>query len=390
MSRREVAVIGAGLTGLTAAHCLAEWGIDVTVYERDFVLGGHARNEWIQTIPYEPHGAHIFHTSDPVVWQLVTSLIQVLPYRHRVMTELNGEMFSWPLQASELDRLDEYSQILDELDALLPSDVDEATNFEEWCIALMGPTLYGLFIEGYTQKQWGRAGRQLSKALGPKRVELRQDGYRDLFRDEHQGWADYAVLAEKLAGNHRVLLGQEVTLDELPDLVPPDVPVIVTSALDDFCCDQHGPLEWRGVRVTALWMPDVHQFQPAAVVNRPSLSIPYTRTIESKWVLGEPGRFVKGTIVMYEYPGAATKHYPVLDSIGRNAVSQSRYELSLARYQRNPITVAGRLGRYTYINMDEAMREGMDAARRVASHWLAQDGHDIDPVLAEGPRGFAG
>jgi diacylglycerol kinase family enzyme len=42
----------------------------------------------------------------------------------------------------------------------------------------MGRTLYGLFIEGYTRKQWGCEPSELSSAIAPKRVELRADGSR--------------------------------------------------------------------------------------------------------------------------------------------------------------------------------------------------------------------
>ena len=356
-------VVGAGLTGLTAARFLHASGAAVTVYEQDFTLGGHARSETMHGVPYEPNGAHIFHTSDRSVWRMVTSLVRMLPYRHRVLTDVAGEMFSWPIQVDELHRLDAYSRIVKELD-VRPSVID-STNFETWCVSQMGETLYGLFIDGYTTKQWGRPGSMLAADLGPKRVELRTDGNRDLFRDPYQGWPalGYGALADALGQDVEIVLGQAVTLDSLPDVVAPGIPVVVTAPLDAFCDEVYGALEWRGVRLTAQWQPGTRFAQEAMVVNRPDPAVPYTRTIETKHVLGgnlQP----PGTVLMHEYPGAPAKHYPVPDADGDNRRRQEEYESLLLHVDRNPLIPAGRLARYTYINMDQAMTEGVRAANR--------------------------
>jgi UDP-galactopyranose mutase len=363
----KVVVVGAGLTGLAAAHALTHRGHTAVVHERSFQLGGHARSEWIRGVPYEPHGAHILHTHDAEVWKLVTSLVEVLPYRHRVMTEIHHELFAWPPQLAELERLDEWPAIESELAARPPEP--DATNFETWCVSLMGETLYGLFIADYTAKQWGRPPHELSASIGPKRVELRTDGCLDLFKDPYQGWPaqGYGALAEALAGPTEVFFGEAITIDVIPEIAPPGTPVIVTSALDEFLADRFGPLEWRGVRLTSRWLPDWSGMAlPAMVVNRPSLSVSHTRTIETKWVLGDAAP-ERGTMVMYEHPGAPAKHYPMPDAAGLNKRAQRRYLDALANYQRNPLIPAGRLANYTYINMDEAMRAGMNAAAQ-ATH----------------------
>ncbi|KAK6914135.1 hypothetical protein RJ641_021456, partial [Dillenia turbinata] len=43
MSRMRVAVVGAGISGLTAASVLAKEGVEVVVYEKEDYLGGHAK-----------------------------------------------------------------------------------------------------------------------------------------------------------------------------------------------------------------------------------------------------------------------------------------------------------------------------------------------------------
>ena len=43
MSKMRVAVVGAGISGLVAAHVLAKEGVDVVIYEKEDYLGGHAK-----------------------------------------------------------------------------------------------------------------------------------------------------------------------------------------------------------------------------------------------------------------------------------------------------------------------------------------------------------
>lgn len=364
MPEPAIAIVGAGLSGATAAWCLRQAGLRVTVFERNVHVAGHIRNEWFHGIPYEPNGAHIFHTSDEEVWRLASSLVEFAPYEHRVKTRVHGRVLNWPIQMGDLKDLDEWPQIGRELAAR--PDHPDPRNFRSWCTSIMGETLYELYIAGYTEKQWGRDPALLSAEFAPKRVELRDDGYLGLFRDHHEGWPrqGYSALVEALLGDVEIVLSSPIDAATLPDAVSPGQPVIVTSPLDDFFADAEGPLEWRGVRLVPKYHPDVTLFQEASVVNEPELNVPYTRTIETKWVFPEM-HSTPGTVVCYEYPGARTKHYPVYDAQGVNKKRQQRYLDRLAAFERNPLFAAGRLANYLYINMDQAMRQGFDAAAEV-------------------------
>lgn len=364
MPATEIAIVGAGLSGATAAWKLRHEGLAVTVHESNVHVAGHIRNEWFRGIPYEPNGAHIFHTSDEEVWQLASSLVEFAPYEHRVRTRVHGRVLSWPIQMDDIRDLDEWPTIERELAAR--PDGPDATNFRSWCISIMGETLYELYIAGYTRKQWGRDPADLSAEFAPKRVELREDGYLGLFRDPHEGWPrpGYPALVEALLEDVEVVLSSPINAVTIEDAVPQGQPVIVTSPLDDFFADAEGPLEWRGVRLVPKYHPDVKLFQEASVVNEPDADVPYTRTIETKWVFPELHDTL-GTVVCYEYPGAPTKHYPVYDAKGVNKGRQQRYIDRLAAYERNPLFAAGRLANYLYINMDQAMRQGLDAADEV-------------------------
>lgn len=370
MIGKTVVILGAGLTGATAAWELARHGYRVRVYEQADVVGGQVRTEWLRGIPYEPHGAHIFHTVDSRIWRLVTGLVSFTPYRHRVAIRLDDITLSWPLQVSELSSLRMWDRIQQELNEL-PKTPD-TSNFATYCASLLGRSLYEMCVQNYTRKQWGREPDRLSASMARKRVELRRDGYRYLFRDPYQGWPrrGYTSLVEALLDGSRVMLGHRITAPELAKVTALREPVIVTAALDDFFCGELGDLEWRGVRLSAELLPSVRLAQSAMVVNVPDASVPWTRTVETKWAAEELHGSL-GTIVMREYPGAAARHYPVPDNQGANRARQRAYEQRAAINERNPLYIAGRLATYSYINMDQAIRQGLNAARRVLRGALA-------------------
>lgn len=361
--RRSCVIVGGGLTGATAAWALTRAGVAVRLVEADKVVGGHVRNEWMGGVPFEPNGAHIFHTDDTEVWNLATSIVPFVPYEHKVRTRIGNELLSWPIQMEELKDLSEWPVIQHEL-AARPERPDD-TNFETWCVSIMGATLFHLYIAGYTEKQWGRPASDLSTEFAPKRVELRTDGYAGLFRDQFQGWPEggYGALVEGLLLDVETQLCTRITRADLGQVADRSEPVILTCPLDDFYGGAEGELEWRGVRLVPRWLPRERLYQACTVVNEPDPAVPYTRTVETKHVFPELAQ-TPGTVVCFEYPGADAKHYPVYDATGRNRATQARYELRLAAEERS-IVPAGRLARYQYINMDEAMRQGLDAATEV-------------------------
>ncbi|MEU6999079.1 UDP-galactopyranose mutase [Nonomuraea sp. NPDC046570] len=359
---QTVRIIGGGLAGAVTARLLHEAGLAVQVFEAAPVWGGQLRTAEAAGVLYEPHGAHIFHTRDAEVWKLVNRFVTMRPYRHLVRTQVFGTTLSWPPQLGELAALPEWPVIEREL-AARPAR-PRPDNFETWCVDLMGETLYREFVEGYTRKQWGRDPRELAAVWAPKRIELRDDGYRHLFRDPFQGWPEggYTRLVDELLRPAEVVMGQPVTVADWDSLTDGASAIVLTCALDEFFGEDLGRLPWRGVGQTLHYLPGVERLLPCAVVNHPSLDQPYTRAIETKWMSGQEG---PGTVVAYERPGSPARHYPVDDVAGENRRLQRRYQNALAALPGPPRHTCGRLATYAYIDMDQAVRQAMNTAMRV-------------------------
>jgi UDP-galactopyranose mutase len=358
---------GAGTPPPTAAwylHSHADaW--DVTVYEASPWVGGQLRGAFMSHVPYEPHGPHIFHTSNEEAWSVVRDYCDLNGYRHKVVTVAgpNEYLLTWPLQVSELKQLPEWGIIWEELQTR-PVTPDKSS-FETYAVGVFGKTLYEWCVYGYTMKQWGVEPRLLSASFAPKRIALRDDDNDKMFRDRYEGWCEggWHNLVENLLHGISVQAGEQLFLRNLP----PADRYIITAPLDEFL--GRSPLAWRGVTTRFGYTDNANgSILPAAVVNTPSLSVPYTRKVETRQMsMAAPAR---GTVIGFEYPGGVAKHYPVDDVGGENRL----YHRSLVRELQRALpeaVLAGRLANYVYIDIDQAIIQGLNAARKVAGRGKA-------------------
>jgi UDP-galactopyranose mutase len=367
-------IVGAGVTGSTVAHVLAQAGVECMLFEGQDLPGGLIRSATMNGVLYEPHGSHVFHTNEQWIWDFVTALVPFNDYHHRVDILAAGGVYNWPLRASDIARQPDAAQIRAELRDRREVAVTEragAENFEDWCLRLMGPTLYGRFVAPYTRKQWGRDPRELSPSWAPRRISIREDENPYLFLDRFQGWpaggAGYTDLIDALLAHGLIELrvASPVTLPDLPLLMREHGcdAVVLTCPLDQFCEASHGELPWRGILVSSMFVGHVELAQSAMVVNYPGVEFPFIRVHETKHASGQTG---PGTVLGFEFTGAPARHYPVEDPASR-ALNDHYKEVVRDALVATPAYFGGRLANYRYINIDECIAE----AHAVASSLLA-------------------
>lgn len=363
----RIVIVGAGWSGAVLAREFHDAGIPVEVLERGRTVGGHSRVETLNGVVYEPNGPHIFHTSDRRVADYVHRFGLGRQFELRVLTEIylrdddeDPRLMSWPPQVDELRDLPDWPLIEKQL-ANRP-ETPSGDNFEAYVVSLMGRRLYELFIEGYTRKQWGRDPADLSSRFAPKRVDLRDDGYTRLFRDRWEYFPAAGVnsIIEEILAPVPLTCGVTVTLDNVAEFLEPEDHLILTCPLDEFVGDP-GRLEWRGIRSESRYLPvGVNEtVTPAYIINRPSLRVPYTRTVETKHATGQQ---IAGTVVSYEYPGAPARHYPVSTPDLRNERINEDLQREIREAVDAPVTFTGRLANYTYINQDQAILHALTQA----------------------------
>ncbi len=368
-SAPRILIVGAGLTGCTLAHRLASAGLETVLLEREAVPGGLIRSEHMEGVLYEPHGSHIFHTEDQEVWALANRMTPFRDYRHRVDIVVDGGLYNWPIMLSDLESQSRSEEIFAELQERRDLDSAaraQAANFEEWCLDLMGPILYERYIRPYTEKQWGRPARELEARWAPRRVSVRWDNDPFLFPDPFQGWpagpGGYTDLIDGLLDTPGVELRTEedVTLQNI-DRHARDAQadaIVLTCPLDAFAGECFGRLEWRGILVRNVHVPHLAFAQGAMVVNYPGFEFPFIRIHETKHASGQQ---CEGTVLGFEFTNAPTRYYPV--ETPRNRSLNNRYQDHLRSVMGAKRTFfAGRLANYVYIDMDDCMRQALDAS----------------------------
>jgi UDP-galactopyranose mutase len=374
MSAPRVLIVGAGLTGCTVAYALAREGVRSVIVERAPVPGGLIRSEVMSGVVYEPHGSHIFHTDDREVWDLANALAPFRPYRHRVDIIVEGKRLNWPPLLSDVERLADGARIKQDLLKRRSMPVDPArraksANFEEWCLELMGPDLYELFVRPYTEKQWGRPPRELPARFAPGRISLRWDNDPYLFNDAYQGWPagphGYTDLIDGLLNDQRIELrvNEDAALGNFQRYQQEVEPAatILTCPLDVFADGRLGRLDWRGILVQSVFVPHLELAQGAMVVNYPGHEYPFIRVHETKHASGQR---IAGTVLGFEFTGAPTRYYPIESE--QNTALNAQYQRHVReRLAPHSVYFAGRLANYVYIDMDDCMRQALNCASEV-------------------------
>jgi protoporphyrinogen oxidase len=172
----DVAIIGAGPAGLTAAYLLTKEGQSVCVIEKDSVyVGGISRTVEHQGFRFDIGGHRFFSKSKEVVdlWNeiLPDDFIQ-RPRMSRIYYE--GKFYSYPLRAFEaLNNLG----ILRSTSCMISFGwakmfpIKTVRSFEDWVVNQFGRQLFNIFFKTYTEKVWGMPTNEMSADWAAQRIK---------------------------------------------------------------------------------------------------------------------------------------------------------------------------------------------------------------------------
>lgn len=172
----DVAIIGAGPAGLTAAYLLTKKGYSVTVIEKDpAYVGGISRTVEYNGFRFDIGGHRFFSKSREVVdlWNeiLPDDFIQ-RPRMSRIYYE--GKFYSYPLRAFEaLRNLGIFRSTLCMLSYLRSKlrPKQDVRSFEDWVVNQFGHKLYSIFFKTYTEKVWGMPCDEMSADWAAQRIK---------------------------------------------------------------------------------------------------------------------------------------------------------------------------------------------------------------------------
>ena len=371
-------VVGSGLFGATFAHLAAKKNKKCLVIDKRQHLGGNVYCEKIEGINVHKYGAHIFHTSDNEVWNLVNSIVEFNRYTNSPIANYRGKLYNLPFNMNTFTQMwgvktpaeakakieEQKVEAVDALNGRNPQ------NLEEQALALVGKDIFNTLIKEYTEKQWGRKCTELPTFI-IKRLPIRFVFDNNYFNDRYQGIpvGGYNKLIEGL------LNGVECKIDtDFFKTICPDTDkhysvswrdiadnLVYTGALDEYFGYALGKMDWRTV-IFNTHIKNTPNYQGNAVVNYTSHEVPYTRVIEHKhFEMFEQEIFeCPKTIVSEEYSTEYTDgmepYYPVNDN--RNNALAEQYR-QMTKKEHNVI-FGGRLGQYKYYDMDKVIRQALD------------------------------
>lgn len=152
----KIAVLGAGVSGLTAARILHDQGCEVTVFEKNLTPGGLARSRFTEGFLYDPHGGHILNSKRPEVMEWVFSILPKENWQYtkrNAKIYFNGKFISYPFELSlcELDTDDAVDCVYD---FILAQQDAEPANFRDWLIWNFGAGIAERYMVPYNEKIW--------------------------------------------------------------------------------------------------------------------------------------------------------------------------------------------------------------------------------------------
>lgn len=359
-------VVGAGISGATLARCLAEAGHRVRIIdERPHVAGNcHTEIDPQTGILVHRYGPHIFHTDEDRVWDFLARFTRFMPYRHRVMATVRGQVYRMPINLHTLGQFFGRSFTPDQARAhlaALAQPCTEVHSFEQKALSTVGPELYQAFLKGYTFKQWGVDPDELPAQI-LSRLPVRFSYDDNYFHHTRQAMPEHgytAMIAAML--DHP---GISLTLNRRFEEVQQDPArhVFYSGPIDRFFGHRFGALAYRTLRFDEV--RGTGDLQGTPVMNYCDADVPQTRITEHRHL--SPWREAGAHSIAH----VETSHAAGVGDIPYYPVRLVRDKAQLAQYQRlaetrPDVTFFGRLGSYAYLDMDRAVSLALDLADEV-------------------------
>lgn len=362
-------IVGSGLFGATFAYRARQQGKKCLVIDKRPQLGGNVYCEDMEGIHVHKYGAHIFHTSNKIVWDFVNSIVEFNRYTNCPVANYKGRLFNLPFNMNTFYQMwgvrtpEEAQAKINEQKAAYSEELrvkneelglpNEPHNLEEQAMLLVGKDIFNMLIKEYTEKQWGRKCSELP-AFIIKRLPVRLVFDNNYFNDKYQGIpvGGYNKLIDGLLEGVECKTNMDFFHSEYRNWKEYADKLVYTGAIDEYFGYSLGKLDWRTVSFKTR-VEDTPNYQGNAVVNYTSHEVPYSRVIEHKHfeMFGQEVYDCPKTVISeeysMEYKEGMEPYYPVNDE--RNNLMAEKYR-TLASQEENVI-FGGRLAQYKYFDM---------------------------------------
>lgn len=360
-------IVGAGLTGATIAERLAHAGHEVIVFDRRNHVAGNcfdAVHPGTDVLAHR-YGPHIFHTNSGRIWAYVNQFSKFRLYNHRVLGHISGlNPFPIPVNANSIRTLFGSEDCKKYARALLESfqvsssfTLKDLKAFDHEDIKEFRTRLFDMVYRGYSSKMWGSHFESIDESVYeriPIRISSNDDRH---FQDQYQGIPvdGYTVMVQRMLDHPNISIETGINVNPMHPENP--IKTVWTGGIDDYFGFCFGRLPYRSMEFRSLVSRAPDKIQQCAQYNFNDPEVPITRTVEHRWITGQDSLWtVRTSEWPCEYePGKNEPLYPIPTQSAR-----SLYEKYLEKSKECPnVRFAGRLGRYQYFNMDQAVASAL-------------------------------
>jgi UDP-galactopyranose mutase len=330
------------------------------VLERRSQVGGSAMDYRASDgLIVQKYGPHIFHTNSQKVWDYVTRFGGWRPIKYKVGARVGEQVFRLPLDFDMVRRVYPFfaNDIIERLTkrfglgarVSIPRLREEAPVLADWAIDHV--------FRGYNEKHWGMPFEEVPASVLARLpfVVGEQESY---FTDKYQAVPEdgYTAMVERMLDHPNIELTLNCEAASLQGSV-------WTGSPDAFF-GEAGALPYRSVSFGHY--TEVHPRawpEDYATITEPGSALRATRITNMLRVNGAPGKCYASREV-WDYPeayvlGKNDPFYPI--PLEANIRKAQEFE---SRRPKN-VWFAGRLGTYNYINMDQAVAQGLALAERI-------------------------
>lgn len=378
MEKYSFIIVGAGIFGATVAERLADEGKKVLVIDRREHLAGNVYSYIDPETKIEVHkyGSHIFHTELDEVWDYITKFTKFNDYVHTVNTRHDGKLYPMPINLDTINLLYGTDMSAEEAEKFVAEEakrdskkygIKEPKNFEEKGISLVGKKLYDAFLKNYTEKQWHTSAKNLSADI-LSRIPVRYSHDNRYFMTaRYQGIPcdGYTKVVERMLDSDNIEVKLGVDFKDIKNDLPDDIKIVYCGQADELLDYELGVLPYRSLRFEE---ERTEHGLGEAVINEADKDIPYTRAHDYKYYQVNRPEVIeqKISIVAREYPTDFVKggeaYYPVNNE--ESAELYGRY-VKLAKERYPNLVLGGRLGAYQYWDMDKAIKNALELAKKL-------------------------
>lgn len=381
---KKIIIAGAGLSGTVFGRILAEQGFEVEIHEKKNHLAGHIYDFKNKGIMVQKYGPHIFHTSKKEVISFVEKFWKLNNFKNRVSGYVNEVFVPIPFNFKSIDlcfpeKKEEIKKILlkeyPNRDSVPILELKENKNKIIKDLALF---IYKNLFENYTTKMWGLNPNEIDKSV-TARIPVILSYYDRYFKDDYEGVPQegFTKAIENMLyhPNIKVILNSDVdkNIHFQKDKIifgneKKEHLLIYTGQIDALFSNKFGILDYRSLDIKFEEIK-TKLFQDFAVVNYPA-DPKMTRITEFKNFYPEKDSFdFDYTIISKEFPGKYdpnskifhTPYYPLANNEARE-----KYNLYLNESKKyKNLFLLGRLARFKYINMDQAIEEAIEMANEI-------------------------